>query len=419
VIDCQGSTGNWARGFYFASGEGPGSVLEGLTITHGYGYEGGGIWCWGASPTIRNVLLVANVATSAGGGLYCGASRPALSGVTCIYNSAPTGGGIYLTGGSVPAISATIIAFNTSGGAVVPRTSADVPALGCSNIFGNAGGDWTGLVAGQFGVNGNFSADPVFCLDLNPKDPYSLRSDSPCIADPTTGCGQVGAGGLGCRIETPAVPAEIAIDPGVLNPRSAGKWITCYVELPDGYDPTAIDLATVLLNDQVSPERKPTGIGDYDQDGIADRMLKFLRSQVMAALPSGDSIEVRVTGEVAGEPFAGADTVRVLAQNGTSAQTRLWNGPLVSISAAGQMPNPGGSVIRLSLVERAFVEVEVFDVRGRQVRQIRIGECESGETTFAWDGKDDFDRSVEDGVYFVSAEAGGRRVVCKAVVIRR
>jgi hypothetical protein len=195
--------------------------------------------------------------------------------------------------------------------------------------------------------------------------------------------------------------------------------VTCYVELPEGYDPAAIDLATVLLNDQIAPEPRPTGVGDYDLDGIADRMFKFSRSQVIAILPVGDSIEVRVTGEVAGEPFAGADTVRVLTKTGVSSETRLWKGPITSISVASRTSNSGSATIRLSLVERTFVDIQVFDVRGRLVRQIAIGEADSGDITIEWDGKDTYDRRVQDGVYFVSAEAGGRRATCKAVMIHR
>jgi hypothetical protein len=108
------------------------------------------------------------------------------------------------------------------------------------------------------------------------------------------------------------VSAQVDIDPDVLNPRSGGRWVTCYIELPEGYDPVDIDVSTVMLNETVPAELHPTGIGDYDEDGTPDRMVKFSRSQVIDILPNGDQVEVRVSGEVAGGPFAGADTIRVL-----------------------------------------------------------------------------------------------------------
>lgn len=49
IIDCEGSPGDYHRGFYFHSGEGPASVLRGFTIKNGripYPDDGGGILCF-------------------------------------------------------------------------------------------------------------------------------------------------------------------------------------------------------------------------------------------------------------------------------------------------------------------------------------------------------------------------------------
>jgi hypothetical protein len=115
-----------------------------------------------------------------------------------------------------------------------------------------------------------------------------------------------------CFARRAEVLAVIDIDPDVLNPRSHGRWITCYIELPEGYDPADIDVSTVMLNETVPAEMEPTEVGDYDSDGIPDRMVKFSRSAVIDILPSGEEVEVRVSGEVAGQLFADADIIRVL-----------------------------------------------------------------------------------------------------------
>jgi hypothetical protein len=108
------------------------------------------------------------------------------------------------------------------------------------------------------------------------------------------------------------IPATIDMDPDVLNPRSGGRWVTCYIELPSGYDPHDIDQSTVILNETVQAETSPTAVADYDQDGIADRMVKFSRSAVIEILPPGEQVEVRICGQVANGTFAGTDTIRVL-----------------------------------------------------------------------------------------------------------
>ncbi len=66
TIDCQDSSADPHRGFTVASGEGPGTVIEGFPITGGYGYPGG-IPSAGAvlvanssQPTIRDCVFVDN-----------------------------------------------------------------------------------------------------------------------------------------------------------------------------------------------------------------------------------------------------------------------------------------------------------------------------------------------------------------------
>jgi hypothetical protein len=84
IIDCEGGphagpggTARHSRGFVFQSGEGSGSVLEGVTIVNGYGvmgslfyFAGGAVKCDGSSPTLRNCVFRAS-RTYAGGGVAC------------------------------------------------------------------------------------------------------------------------------------------------------------------------------------------------------------------------------------------------------------------------------------------------------------------------------------------------------------
>ncbi|KPK99450.1 MAG: hypothetical protein AMK75_06395, partial [Planctomycetes bacterium SM23_65] len=69
AIDCSGSDADPHRGFVFQSGEGPESVLAGVTVTGGWvDTRGGGILCEDlASPTITNCVLLENVAGTGGG----------------------------------------------------------------------------------------------------------------------------------------------------------------------------------------------------------------------------------------------------------------------------------------------------------------------------------------------------------------
>jgi hypothetical protein len=76
-------------------------------------------------------------------------------------------------------------------------------ALHCCNLYGNAGGDWVGCIADQFGISNNMSADPLFCD--RPGSDYTIDAGSPCAAAHSGGCGLIGALDVGCDSPVEAV----------------------------------------------------------------------------------------------------------------------------------------------------------------------------------------------------------------------
>ncbi len=87
TIDCAADTLDPHRGFRFHSGEGPGSVLEAVTITRGCMDFGGAIYCdSSSSPSIVGCVFRLNVAAVSGGAVLCfrGASP---SFVECVFDS--------------------------------------------------------------------------------------------------------------------------------------------------------------------------------------------------------------------------------------------------------------------------------------------------------------------------------------------
>jgi hypothetical protein len=109
---------------------------------------------------------------------------------------------------------------------------------------------------------------------------------------------------------------SVDFDPDTLNLKSKGDWVTVYIELPDGYDVNNIDISTIMLNDVVPAELHPTEIGDYDDDGIPDLMIKFNRASVIAIVDPGDSVEIKITGALLdGTAFEGTDTIRIIGKD--------------------------------------------------------------------------------------------------------
>jgi len=98
IIDCNGMPSEPHRGFCFHTGEGPDSVLSGVTVTKGYAVEGGGIYCNRGSPSIENCIIARNQAIGAGGiSWYVNSPQEAaLSRCVVVDNRADYVGGIWI-----------------------------------------------------------------------------------------------------------------------------------------------------------------------------------------------------------------------------------------------------------------------------------------------------------------------------------
>jgi hypothetical protein len=87
----------------------------------------------------------------------------------------------------------TIVTFNLGHAIEAQRATMSVV---CSDLFGNASGNWEPPFADLLGIDGNLSTDPLFC-DLEGGD-LRLQVNSPCAANASPGCDRIGAQPAGC-----------------------------------------------------------------------------------------------------------------------------------------------------------------------------------------------------------------------------
>jgi hypothetical protein len=110
-----------------------------------------------------------------------------------------------------------------------------------------------------------------------------------------------------------ALEAIIDINPNTLNLKSKGKYFTCYIELPEGYNAKDIDLSSILLENYDRPHE--SSIGDYDENGILELRLKFKKSTLKEWIEPGDEVEISVSGQLYnGIQFEGSDVIRVITK---------------------------------------------------------------------------------------------------------
>ncbi len=147
------------------------------------GWGGGGINSWtsyiyyGTYATIRNNMIVMNMATSGGdaqggGGIYCRYDRALIYNNTITDNYAPTGGGIYALNypDQAPIVRNSIVWGNAAGtGAQIYVYSGSGSAISVG--YTDVEGGWTGT--------GNMNQNPIF---VGPSIAnYHLSDESPCI----------------------------------------------------------------------------------------------------------------------------------------------------------------------------------------------------------------------------------------------
>ena len=182
------------------------------TTTSDTGY-GGGIFCdIESNPHIRFTTFVNNWARYGGAIASFADAAPVIGNCTVFANEGSMEGAGIFCYDSSPLVSTTIVAFQ-SGSALAGNEDSN-PYLSCCDLFGNSGGDWTGIIAGQNGQNGNLTADPLFCDDPGQDDgSLHINADSPCAPE-SGGCGLIGAWSVGCDVVSAVAGADL---PGVLQ----------------------------------------------------------------------------------------------------------------------------------------------------------------------------------------------------------
>ena len=203
-------------------------------------------------------------------------------------------------------------------GSTLPITLLDdgvgADTIGGDGVYSAAFSRYRGDGTYVFEITASVSGGRTFAgeaLFISAGDPSNGRSVPDFVRIASTTAVVSGVPGI--------VSATVEYGPETINLKSKGKWVTAYVELPSAYNLANIvpgSLAITAIDDldivPISAQFAPTGIGDFDNDGIADLMIKLDRSTLQQALAVGMR-KIRLEGLLStGEHIVGERSVAVI-----------------------------------------------------------------------------------------------------------
>ena len=249
----------------------------------------------------------------------------------------------------------------------------DVATVGCNDWFANA----VGAVGGRALSGDDFSVDPRFC-NLDSAD-FRLQADSPLLD--RTGCGGVGALGMGCGVTATLVQrfAAARVSEGIQIIWQVSEGATAadiWLERAEGRQ----------AGDWVRPltERSMDGRGvvELDRAVSADRSYWY-------RLVSREHDQV--------ETLAPPILVESEEQQG--------------FGLSRVVPNPGAGRVRIefSLERTAEIDLGVFDVQGRGIAVLARGVWPAGKHVVEWSGLRQDGGAAPPGWYVVRYRYPGGR----------
>ncbi|MEM1551149.1 MAG: cohesin domain-containing protein [Candidatus Bathyarchaeia archaeon] len=114
-----------------------------------------------------------------------------------------------------------------------------------------------------------------------------------------------------------ALESTIDFVPPVINLEIKKNWLACYLELPEGYSVSDIDLNSIRLNETLQiVATAPVEIGDYDGNLIQDLKVHFNKTAVSQMVKAKGikmgNVTLSVTGLLNdGTPFEGSQLIKV------------------------------------------------------------------------------------------------------------
>ena len=195
-----------------------------------------------------------------------------------------------------------------------------------------------------------------------------------------------------------------------------------------------IDLESILLNDQVSPQTCRSGRSRTEKlcsrivrlyPGFLGEVLevRFGKSDAfesLGAVNGGDIVLATITGSFTdGQAFSASGSVHVVMRS-LAKTVAIDDGTPDTYSLDQNYPNPFNpeTTIEGTIAEAGAVQLSIYTTNGQLVRTLLDGERPAGSYSLVWDGRNDAGREVASGVYLCRMIVGNYRAVRKMLLVR-
>jgi hypothetical protein len=232
------------------------------------GDDGSGVCSWNSTVTLFECVIRDNIASGDLGGavLATQGGTTALANCTLAFNSGVQASGLLVDSGVTLDVDNTIVAFGLLGPAVYCGSGTTF-MLTCSDLYGNAGGDYVGCASGMQ-TGGNISLDPGFC-DADADD-YHVHSASPCLPANNSCSVLIGALDEACAPtgvpDEPELPAVTKLMNPYPNPFNPHTTIRFDLAEPARVEVAVFSVAGRRVRTLVSENRLP-GVHEVVWDG--------------------------------------------------------------------------------------------------------------------------------------------------------
>jgi hypothetical protein len=377
-------------------------VITNCTLRNNQAIYGGGVYLTNSSPNMEHVSITDNITDEFGGGVFCRAySSPSFDHLTISNNTANDGGGIYSIGGSIPSFTNSIFWDNIPVSIVSHEDSLFA-------IYSNIEGGWVG--------ESNIHLDPLFCsIDSGN---YSLAENSPCLGSGEGGT-NMGSMNIGCN---------------------------SIILLPSNFSLLVPENNYQLVIDEFNQHQSLLLSWEESFDINSDSLTYFV--SIHSENLYSDTIETSYTSwEISYENF-----INLFSDSLISSSFFYWdvsvsdfdtsiissNGPLMFTVEVSELllnnnlvipsefklhqnyPNPFNPLtkIQYDIPNINNVSIIIYDLIGKNIKSLVNSEKPAGFYSVAWDGTNNFGKTVSAGIYVYMIQTGEFRSTKKMVLLK-